>query len=61
MICPQCKCELHIKEARIEVVGDESPDTTTKVSEVQDMICDNPNCINCGRVLDTTKHLLMEK
>lgn len=61
MLCPQCKCELHIKETRTEVVGDESPDTPTRVYQVQDMICANENCINCGRVLDTRKHLLYEK
>ena len=44
MICSGCGCELHIVGTKISVEGDNSPDTQTKVYEVQILRCTNKRC-----------------
>ena len=48
MLCPRCKTELMIESTRLEITGDESPDTETKVYTVQALVCRNPNCMDHG-------------
>lgn len=55
MICPKCKCEMRIAATRIEVTGDNSPDTTTKVMTVQDLSCRSPKCDNFNRIVTSVK------
>ena len=46
MNCPRCKTELFIDSSKLEITGDQSPDTETKVFTVQTLSCRNPNCEN---------------
>ena len=44
MRCPQCNTELRIMSSRLEVTGDDSPETPTQVWRVLEMGCVNPQC-----------------
>ena len=59
MKCPQCDIEMMIKKTYTEVEGDTSPDTVTKVFNVQDMTCRNPKCENFEKVVKTVKNQIL--
>ena len=44
LICSGCGCELHVVASSIRVEGDTSPDTPTKVYDVQVLRCVNRAC-----------------
>lgn len=44
MRCPQCDTEMRIMSSRLEVEGDDSPDTSTAVYRVMTFGCINPQC-----------------
>lgn len=56
MKCPLCNIEMAIKSSRHVVVGDNSPDTDTKLFLEQELVCRNKNCPNHGKVVDKVKN-----
>lgn len=50
MQCSACRCEMAIVASRIEVEGDKSPDTQTKVYQVLDFACRSKQCGEYGKV-----------
>lgn len=55
MICKYCNIVTKIERQRVEVEGDESPDTETKVYRVLDFVCRNPQCSHCGEKVEETR------
>ncbi len=60
MQCPLCKSDCRITNTRTQVVGDNSPDTQTRVYAVQEMSCINQNCQNHMLVVGEEKALEYE-
>ncbi len=57
-LCPKCKTQLRIRQPRMVVEGDKSPDTPTTVYLVQEQFCANPHCVEYKQTVDEIKHLL---
>ena len=55
MMCPYCNVVTKIERHRVEVEGDNSPDTETRVYRVLDFVCRNPQCAHCGEKVGETK------
>lgn len=51
MQCPNCKVEYRISKSYLKVVGDQSADTETKVFQVHELTCHNPQCPNKDAVV----------
>ena len=49
MLCPKCKNLLRIAASRVEVTGDGSPETQTRVFTVQELVCRSPQCPEYGK------------
>jgi len=58
MLCPFCNTAAQIRRAATVVQGDDSPDTQTVVALVQEFVCRNPRCAQCGEVIGTAEHTL---
>lgn len=50
MQCKACRCEMAIVDSRIQVEGDKSPDTQTRVYRVLDFACRSKQCSEYGKV-----------
>lgn len=50
MQCRVCRCEMGIVSTHIDVEGDKSPDTETKVYRVLDLACRAKQCSEYGKV-----------
>lgn len=59
MQCPYCKIEGTILRSSIQVTGDDSPDTPTRVYTVQEIACRNPACSHYNQVVETVKHSML--
>ncbi len=60
MLCPQCRLDLRITNNHRAVTGDKSPYEPTRVYEVQDLTCINPQCANYMTVVTQDKTLIYE-
>lgn len=60
MLCPKCQVELQIERDNMEVTGDNSSQETTRVYDVQELICKNTKCENFGQIVKVVKHLVYE-
>lgn len=58
MKCPLCNVEAVITKSYTTVEGDSSPNTETKVYNVQEISCRNKNCSNYEKVIAKAKHKL---
>ena len=57
MLCPVCGIQARIDRSYTQVEGDQSPDTTTRVYTVQEIVCRNPQCPQYGEIIETAKNL----
>lgn len=55
MLCPYCNIVTKIERQRVEVEGDESPDTETRVYRILSFVCRNPKCAHHGEEVGETK------
>ncbi len=56
MVCPRCKHECRVSDTRRVIIGDNSPDTETKLFLEQDFTCRDPQCVDYGKVVKTIRH-----
>lgn len=56
MTCPKCGVEALISGSRMEVSGDNSPETPTVVETVLTYRCRNPQCAECGHEVGESRH-----
>ena len=59
MLCPQCQCEMRINKSYLRVTGDKSPDTQTKVEQVLELVCKNPQCAGYNQTQEQN-HIVYE-
>lgn len=50
MQCKTCRCEMKIVGNHIQVEGDKSPDTETKVYRILDLACRARQCPEYGKI-----------
>ena len=55
MECKYRGIACRIERNRIEVSGDESPDTETVVKRILTFVCRNPQCGHCGEEVGETE------
>jgi hypothetical protein len=44
MECPTCKADLYIANSKYEALNDDTPDKTTEIFSVLQLVCINPKC-----------------
>ena len=57
--CSYCDIALRLQEGKMQVEGDDSPDTATRVFLMQTQVCANPQCPRYGQVADVLRQELM--
>ena len=61
MLCQICRTEAVISSNNIEVEGDNSTETPTKVYRRLEVKCRNEKCINFGQTVGEKRNLIYEK
>ncbi|MEG0762751.1 MAG: hypothetical protein RR424_02900 [Oscillospiraceae bacterium] len=55
MLCPDCSTELRITGNETVVSGDNSPNTSTEVTLLQHLSCQNKACARFGTIVYTSR------
>lgn len=55
-LCPKCETLLMVRGGRYITENDDTPDKQTVIYYEQEKYCNNPNCDNYGKTVETKKH-----